>query len=115
MTFVTFREALSYNGVVWLTHDVDMLGFLPDFINKYDERDAKTQLTEGYGFGWNNFEGFTMKNHDIIGEATITYPDDPPLKEIGRAQLRDETIIVFRHSWVAVVQKDGNFVISRMD
>ena len=103
------------NGLTWFTHNGEGLGFIPSFLNIKDTRDAKTQLTEGYGFGWNDFQGFTMKYDENVGHTTITYPDDPPLMEIGRTELRDEVVIVFEHAWVAVVQKDGSFVISRMD
>ncbi len=34
---------------------------------------------------------------------------------ISRTVLREETIIVFQYSWVAVVQPDGKYRVARMD
>jgi hypothetical protein len=105
----------EHNGLTWFTHNGEGLGFIPAFLNAADERDAKTQLTEGYGFGWSDFKGFDMKYSPNVGHTMITYPDDLPLMEIGRTELRDEVVIVFEYAWVAVVQKDQSFVISCMN
>lgn len=91
----------------------DMLGFLPMMLDDEDPNDAKTQLHEGYshGGGWCAFQGFTYDPEMV----TLHYPGDPPMRCIGKTKLRDEEIILFESSWVAIVQPDGNFITSRMD
>lgn len=87
------------------THE--MLGFLPDFWDERDPRDAKAQAADNYG--WSPFQGFTMQSNGIA------YPGDPPMQLIAEAKLRDETIRLYQNSWVAIVQPDGSYEISRMD
>ena len=91
----------------------DMFGFIPLFIDEKDNRPLREQLDEGYrhGGGWHPFEGFTFNKDDM----TITYPGDPPNHALGSIQVRDETLILFQHAWVMILQKDGSHEISRMD
>lgn len=93
-------------------YNSEVLGLIPLFLNEHDERPAAEQFNEHYahGGGWRPFEGFTMEE-----DQSIIYPGDLALRPIARATLREEKIIVYPLAWVAVVQLDGSFEISRMD
>ena len=87
------------------------LGELPEFLNVDDPRPAKEQFNDNYrhGGGWNKMNGLTMKG------VTMWYPGDPPFHPIARMDLRDEMILIYEHSIVAIVQRDGSFEAARMD
>ena len=89
-------------------------GYLPQFFSEADPRPAREQAHESYvhGGGWIPFKGFELINEE---PASILYPGDPPVREVSRGHLRDETIILFQHSWVAIVQPTGEYEIARMD
>ena len=88
-------------------------GLIPTFLNTLDPRPAAEQFNERYSFGggWRPFKGFEFDPENV----TITYPDDPPLEAIDKMNFRDERIILFPHAWVMILQKNGDFEISRMD
>jgi hypothetical protein len=92
----------------------DLVGYTPTFLDPSDPDDAVAQLHKNYahGGGWHEFEGFTFVDGD---EPKLMYPGDPPTLPVAWWQLRDERIILFDHAWVAVVQPDGSFRVSRMD
>jgi hypothetical protein len=91
------------------------LGFLPGFLSEHDPRPAREQYDTAYrhGGGWSpNNVVFTMgANRELISK----YPEDPPLPPLAETTLRSETIIYYDYSWVAIVQPDGSFEVSRMD
>ena len=91
----------------------EMLGYLPGFIDPKDPDGAVAQLDKNYqhGGGWKSFSGFEMRKEDL----SIKYPGDPAYPPLAQATLRDETIVMYPHGWVAVIQKDGSFDIARMD
>jgi hypothetical protein len=93
------------------------LGFLPVFLNDSNPKDAVTQLNEAYahGGGWHDFQGFTLIKHGLLPHYALSYPGDPPMRELARAKLRDETVVLFEASWVAVIQPDETFRVARMD
>lgn len=87
------------------------LGYIPGWLSPSDPKSAREQLSEGYKFGgWQPFKGFTLND-----DNSLSYPGDPPIKPLAKAQLRDETIVFYDHSWVAVIQKDRSFEVCRMD
>jgi hypothetical protein len=88
------------------------LGQLPAWLDDEDPAPAREQLDRNYkhGGGWQPFMGFTLQPND-----TIAYPFDPSLRPLWRARLRDETILLYPHDWVAIVQPDRTFEICRMD
>jgi hypothetical protein len=90
-------------------------GLLPSFFSEDDPRPAREQIAEAYDFGggWQPLEGWTLdlSRHQAIGR----YPEDPPFREVSRAQLRDETLILFQYAFLAIVQPDGSFEIARVD
>lgn len=91
---------------------LEMLGFIPDFLNEYDPRSAREQLDSNYshGGGFHTLPGFSMApNGDLL------YPGDPPFALLAETQLRDETIRVYNYAWVSIIQPDGSFIVARMD
>lgn len=92
---------------------IEALGFIPSFLSERSPDPARTQLDEAYahGGGWRPFEGFVMNpsNH------SIKYPGDPAYFPLASITLREETIIIYPHAWVAIVQPDGTHEIARMD
>lgn len=90
----------------------DHLGLIPLWLNEDDSRPAKEQLDSAYGHGggWWPFNGFTLTS-----DNSLTYPGDPPLRPIAWTKLRDETIVMYRHAWVAIIQPDRSFEVCRMD
>lgn len=91
----------------------DMLGYIPSFVSDTDKRPLREQLDSAYrhGGGFRPMEGWTFTPET----ASITYPGDPALKPVAAASIGDETLFVYPHAWVAIVDKDGNFQIARMD
>lgn len=89
-----------------------MLGFIPDFLHEGNPKSAKEQLHNNYGHGggWRPFPGFKMNE-----KKQLTYPGDPPTIPLAEGKLREETIIIYQHAWVAIVQPDGTFEVARMD
>jgi hypothetical protein len=92
---------------------VEMLGYLPLFLNDDDQRPAVEQLDANYrhGGGWRPMQGWTFDPKTLA----IRYPGDPTLKPIAEMRLRKERILVYPHDWVVVVQPDNSFQIARMD
>lgn len=89
-----------------------MLGFLPGMLSEKDERSAKEQFQDTYrhGGGWSPLKGWRMLNN-----GDIIYPGDPPLALLAEVKLRKETIRLYEHAWVMILQEDGSFELSRMD
>ncbi len=91
---------------------LDYVGEIPRWLDTGDSRPAKEQLNTAYGHGggWHPFEGFQLRD-----DNSIKYPGDPALKPIAEMHLRDELILMYEHSWVAIIQPDRTFEICRMD
>jgi hypothetical protein len=91
----------------------DDLGFIPSFVSTDDPRSAKEQLDSNYqhGGGWHSMPGFML---DLDG-LLLTYPGDPPLHPRALAKIRDETVIIYPHDWVVILQQDESFDVCRMD
>jgi hypothetical protein len=110
------------------------LGLIPMFLNELDTRPAARQFDENYGHGggWRAMKGWTM---DPATHA-IRYDGDPPLKPLAEAAFHSaqtgsligghltrpdgstpapEQLFFYDSSWLAIVQQDGTFEITRMD
>jgi hypothetical protein len=90
-----------------------MLGYLPNFLSEEDPADAQVQLNRAYahGGGYDPFPGF-----QLLENGNLQYPNDPPTRLIAEARLHDkETIRIYEHAWVMILQDDGSWVVSRMD
>ena len=90
---------------------LDLLGYIPMFLFEDDPRPAAEQFNERYahGGGWQPMDKWKLSGDQI------KYPGDPPYHPVARGQLRGETIWVYPHSWVCIVQPDGSFQVARMD
>lgn len=104
------------NGIFWEAKhpqaNIDMLGYIPQFVSLHDPRGAVEQFDDNYrsGGGWTSFKGF-----DMLDNGNMQYPGDPQTRLLYEARLRDETIRVYESAWVAVIQPDGSFDVARMD
>jgi hypothetical protein len=90
---------------------MDALGFIPEFLSVDNPEPAKEQIHNTYCSGWHAFQGFTMEPETHV----LKYPGDPKFPPLAQARLRDELILFYDCAWVAIVQKDGSFEISRLD
>ena len=92
----------------------EALGYLPSFLDEGDPRPAKEQLDSGYrhGGGWDPQPGFRLS---MDSDNILFYPGDPPLRPLARAKLRNELIVIYEHSYVAIIQPDHSFEVCRMD
>lgn len=90
----------------------DHLGAIPYWLSEDDPEPAAKQLHAAYGHGggWDPFKGFRLDDNN-----SLIYPGDPALKPIAEMHLRDETILMYEHSWVAIIQPDRSFEVCRMD
>lgn len=90
---------------------IHMLGYIPLFFNADDPLSAKEQIDKNYrhGGGWRSFKGFKMLDNGI------KYPGDPLMPLLFEAKLRNETLRFYDGSWLAIIQPDGSFEISRID
>lgn len=102
--------------------NMQVVGLLPAFLSPLDPRSAADQLADNYshGGGWSPMAGFKLRDEDKPGKAQLLFqpedPDaDPPMNELSRAKLRKETLIFFEGEWLAVVQEDGSFEVTRVD
>lgn len=89
---------------------IDHLGYLPTFLSDDDPRPAKEQFAANYVGGWRPFKGFEMEK-----DHSISYPGDPTFSPLAQTKLRDELILFYPSSWVAIIQPDGKHEICRMD
>ena len=95
------------------------LGYIPVFFSENDPRPASEQLDEAYahGGGFKPFNGFNLVDFhtDAPLLCRIEYPGDPAHPALAYAKLRDETLVYFQYDWLAIVQPDHSFQISRID
>lgn len=111
---------ITFTPTYWLVsrvrgdhHMGDFVGFIPEFFSEDNPASAKEQIHRAYahGGGWNPFQGFKMSDDKM----RIMYPGDPAFNAIATARMRDETIILYEHEWLAIIQPDGSHEIARID
>lgn len=90
----------------------DHVGDIPLWLSEGNLQSAAQQLDAAYGHGggWSPFSGFTLG-----ADNTLTYPGDPPLTPIAAMSVREELVLVYPHSLVAIIQPDRSFEVARMD
>jgi hypothetical protein len=92
----------------------DHLGLIPFFLSFDDPAPAREQFNANYahGGGWYPMPGWTLKE-----DLALIYDEDedPPLKPIAAAHFNQELILIYPNAWVAIIQPDGSFEVSRMD
>lgn len=89
------------------------LGFLPFIIDASDPRPVEAQVEERYqhGGGWRPNCKWAMDPNT----KAITFLGDKPLQPLARIQVNGETVYVYDHAYVAIVQPDGSYEVGRMD
>lgn len=92
-------------------HPDAAIGMLPMMFSELSPQPAAEQADANYQGGWSPLPGFSFDPATRV----LRYPGDPPMMPIAGTQIRDETILVYPHAWVLVLQKDGSFECSRMD
>lgn len=85
----------------------DYLGSLPDLFSVHDSRSAAEQVSDHPSW-------FPNPDMRIRTDGTLIFPGDPDLPPLFMAQIRDEIVYLYRYSWVAIVQSDGSYVVSRL-
>lgn len=106
-------------NVTYLHHRArDLVGIVPDFLSESDPRPAAEQFNERYahGGGWSPMTGWEFTPET----GWLKYPGDPAHRPITKMVLhkdkdRPETIYVYEHAWIAIVQADGTYEVARMD
>lgn len=89
------------------------VGEIPYWLDEANPKTAAEQLNDGYAFGgWQPFGAGVVR---LNADNSFSYPGDPPQHPIAEMHLRDELILMYQHSWVAVVQPDRSFELCRMD
>lgn len=101
----------------WTDNRFHIVGYLPQMLSEDNPASAQEQLHNGYlhGGGWNDFHGFILGKDEKAGKFFLQYPGDPPMRERSRTTLRNETVVLFDSSWVAVIQPDETFRVARFD
>lgn len=101
---------------------IEMLGFIPEFLDEDDPRPAKEQFDDRYVGGWNAMPGFSVitKNGRMASfknPPLLKYPGDPPMLPLFLTKLEhsNEMIVVYEHAWVLIVRRDGTWEAARMD
>jgi hypothetical protein len=91
---------------------MDLLGLVPAFLDERDPRPAREQIDANYqhGGGWR-----PMPKFKLLPDGRLSYPGDDPLPVLAETRLRDEVIRFYDCSWLAIVQPDGSFEVSRVD
>jgi len=94
---------------------IEAMGLIPMMLTEADIRPAYEQLNERYahGGGWNpQLPGKWVLDQD----SNLRFPGDPAMQPIASANLHGaETILIYPHAWVCIVQRDGSFSVARMD
>jgi len=92
--------------------DPNHVGYIPGWLDENDPRPARDQLHTNYvhGGGWRPFKGFELRD-----DLSLKYPGDPAHPALAVMKMRDEMIITYQFGWVAIIQLDGSFEVSRMD
>ena len=90
-----------------------IVGILPSFVNEGNPMSVTKQINDRYshGGGWRPLEGFVMDKND----RSIQYPEDPKLMPLAVGVIKGCEVIVYDHGWVAVVNEDGSYEVSRID
>lgn len=90
---------------------LEVFGGIPFMLSEHDQRPVREQLDNGYrhGGGWSAMHGHTMQGD------TLFFPGDPPFEPLAELRVRDERIVIYDYSIVAIVQPDGSFEVARMD
>jgi hypothetical protein len=109
------RGPFDPGGLKWkMLHPrmtIEHLGYIPGWLSEDNPKSAREQIDAGYVFGgFQPFEGFRLE-----ADNSLSYPGDPPTQPLAQARLREELIVFYPHSWVAIIQPDRSFTVARID
>jgi hypothetical protein len=104
--------------MIWVSLDPSFplpegLGFLPAILSAADSRPVKEQLEDRcrHGGGWRPIQGLRMGKNRVMH-----FLGDPPYRPAAAADVNGELVIFYpQASLLAVIQKDGNFEVCRVD
>jgi len=86
------------------------LGALPDMLEANDPAPAREQLGRRYQHGFRGRSGRYLDADDVLH-----FPGDRPYRPLAEMRMRDERILFFEGSFVAVIQSDRSFEVCWMD
>ena len=91
---------------------IESLGLIPPWVAEAEAtgQTIKASLIENYG----PFYMGDMTGGTIDGDGVYTYPDDPPLYPLVKAEHNGETFYQYHYGIVAVTTDGGQWV-TRMD
>lgn len=95
--------------------DIEYLGLLPEFFSETDPRSAAEQLNANYAHGGGfrpSPEGKWALDRETL---VLTYPGDPPFQPLAKAYLHDELLVFYQSAFLAIIQPDGSFKVTRVD
>lgn len=79
---------------------IEACGLIPFFLDAADERDARTQIDERYGFGL-----IGLEKARISPNGTYFYPEDPPERPYMMADVGQERVYIYPHAITAIVDR----------
>ena len=92
-------------------------GHLPQIIINRDARSAQEQVNARYqhGGGWRSVEGFKL-GWPRADEYSLNYEGEEPLREVSRALFHGtQVLVLFKYSYLAIVEADKLIDVSRID
>ena len=92
---------------------IEMAGFIPAWLSE-SSKPIRDQLNDGYIWGgFRHFSGFSIDP----STDELLYPGDPPTIPLIEWQFdsHPQRVILYQHSWVAIIEPDGTFEVCRMD
>lgn len=94
------------------------LGYIPAWLSDENPLPAREQLDAVYrhGGGWRPFNGFTLvKPSNDVRDWRLSYPGDPDYRVLAYTTLREEIVLMFPHSWVAIIHNGKLYSVARLD
>jgi len=88
--------------------DTQGSGFYDEDLSRYQFKSRGVYAIASKNYAW--LGDFTMH-----GGMSLHYPGDPAFRPLAMARFRDEKIVIYEHEYVAVIQPDGSFEVSRMN
>lgn len=90
---------------------VKACGVLLEWVDDSDRRPAREQYDHHYNYG----PLHESTGGSITEEGIFMYPQDPPQYPMVKGRMRHETIYIYQHAFVAIVNDNGNIFRTRID
>lgn len=94
------------------------LGLIPAWLDDENPLPAREQLDAAYrhGGGWRPFKGFTLvRPSNDVRDWRLSYPGDPDYRVLAYTTLREEIVLMFPYSWVAIIHNGELYSVARLD